>query len=412
METSGVGGLEIKPLVVNTNGTVATTASGAHIDFDNGSIFFGTVKTVAGSTIDTVAGTTGEVIDATTFNNAGRLLLNNQSSFLLGSNVDNTGSIAVESYGSGHTQLEIVADVLLTGTGKVTLSGLNPLIKSDGSAASLINDGNTISGDGVIGDNNLTLVNDSNGVIDANNSTLALVINTGNNAVSNAGTMEATAGGLLIIECPIVNSGKIIADNATVGLFDAATGSGSLVIEGSGNMALVAAGTTQGVTFASGATGTLTLEAAATPTPTSVYDGTISGFGTSDAIDLAGLSYVAGTTLISTGPTFTAGPGGGSTTFTVINGTDAVQLTFAGNLTSHTFVLGEDTARRCSDYRPDIQASGRRRPRQCRAIGELHCVGISLRVGRLHGHDHRNGAESGCAGAPPRRMRRRLMGGS
>ena len=98
------------------------------------------------------------------------------------------------------------------------------------------------------------------------------------------------------------------------------------------------------MTFASGATGTLTLDAAATPTPTSVYDGTISGFGTSDAIDLNGLSYVAGTTLISTGPTFTAGPGGGSTTFTVANGTDAVQLTFAGNLASHTFVLGEDTA--------------------------------------------------------------------
>jgi hypothetical protein len=28
----------------------------------------------------------------------------------------------------------------------------------------------------------------------------------------------------------------------------------------------------------------------------------------------------------------------------VTNGTDAVQLTFAGNLTSHTFVVGEDTA--------------------------------------------------------------------
>ena len=257
--------------------------------------------------------------------------------------MDNTGSIVVESYGSGHTQLGIDADVLLTGTGKVTLNGLNSSIVSDGSAASLINDGNTISGDGVIGDSNLTLVNDSSGTIDANNSTVALAINTGSNAVSNAGTMEATAGGLLLIECPIVNSGKIIADNATVGVFDALTGSGSLVIEGSGNMVVRDAGTTQGVTFGSGATGTLTLDAAATPTPTSLYDGTISGFGTSDAIDLVGLPYVAGKTLISTGPTFTAGPGGGSTSFTVTNGTDAVQLTFAGNLTSHTFVLGEDT---------------------------------------------------------------------
>ena len=240
METSGAGGLEIESLIANTNGTVATTASGAHIDFDKGSIFFGTVKIVAGSTIDTVAGTTGGVIDATTFSNAGTLLLNNQSTFLLGSNVDNTGSIAVESF-SGNTQLEIDADVLLTGNGKVTLSGLNPRIVSDGSAASLINDGNTISGDGTIGDNNLTLVNDSNGVIDANRSTLALSINTGSNAVSNAGTIEATAGAFLLIECPIVNTGKIIADNGTVDLFDAPTGSGSLVIEGSGNMVLGAA---------------------------------------------------------------------------------------------------------------------------------------------------------------------------
>ena len=60
IETSGAGGLEIEAPVSNTNGTVATTASGAHIDFDNGSIFFGTVKTVAGSTIDTVAGTSGK----------------------------------------------------------------------------------------------------------------------------------------------------------------------------------------------------------------------------------------------------------------------------------------------------------------------------------------------------------------
>jgi hypothetical protein len=342
LETSGGGGLEIEASVANTNGTVATTASGAHIDLNKGLIFLGTVKTVAGSTIDTVAGTTDGVIEATTFNNAGTLLVNNQSTFVLDSNLDNTGSIAVKSFGSGHTELEIANDVLLTGTGKVTLNGLNPLIVSNGSTASLINDGNTISGNGVIGDNNLTLVNDSSGVIDANNSTLALAINTGSNAVSNAGTMEATAGGVLFIQSPIVNTGKIIANNGTVSLNDAPTGSGSLVIEGSGNMELLADGTTQGVTFASGATGTLTLGGVATPTPTSVYDGKISGFGTSDAIDLIGLNYVAGTTLISSGPTFTAGPGGGSTTFTVTNGTDAVQLTFAGNLTSHTFVVGED----------------------------------------------------------------------
>jgi hypothetical protein len=301
---------------------------------------------------------------------------------------------------------------LLTGTGKVTLSGLNSSIISDGSAASLINDGNTISGDGVIGDSNLTLVNDSSGMIDANNSTVALAINTGSNAVSNAGTMEATAGGLLFIQCPIVNSGKIIADNATVVVFDAPTGSGSLVIEGSGNMVLKAAGTTQGVTFASGATGTLTLEAAATPTPTSVYDGTISGFGTSDAIDLAGLTYVAGTTLISTPPHIHRRARW--RLHDVYRGQWYRRGSIDLRRQPHQphICAGRGHSRQCSDYRPDIQASGRRCPRQCRAIGELHCVGISLRVGRLHGHDHRNGAEPACAGARSHRMRCRLMGGS
>jgi hypothetical protein len=77
METSGTGGLEFESTITNTNGTVATTASGAHIDLDKSLISDGTVKTVAGSTIDTVAGTTGGVVDATTFNNAGTLLVNN-----------------------------------------------------------------------------------------------------------------------------------------------------------------------------------------------------------------------------------------------------------------------------------------------------------------------------------------------
>jgi hypothetical protein len=114
-----------------------------------------------------------------------------------------------------------------------------------------------------------------------------------------------------------------------------------LVISGSGEMYL--GGNTditqQNVIFSAGATGTLAFAATATTTPTAIYDSVISGFGVSDAIDFAGLSYVAGSTTVVSN-VFSAG----DTTLTVTNGTDEVALTFAGNLSTHTFVLGNDGA--------------------------------------------------------------------
>jgi len=341
IESSSTGGVKLSNIVLtNTGGLVEAAASGSHIDLDGAAIEGGTVKTVAGSTIDAVAGT-GQQFSPATFDNAGTFLLNNQSYIYLASNVDNTGSIVIENNGTGETELEISSNVTLTGTGKLTLSGLNSWLDSNQSGpVTLTNDGNTISGSGDIGDNDLTLDNEA-GVIDANNPLLAMSINTLGNTITNGTTIEATAGATLYVSSQITNAGKLIADNGTVVLYDAVTGiTGSLVIEGSGDMNLGAAGVTQNLTFASGATGTLTLSAAATPTPTSEYDGTISGFGTSDAIDLAGLPYVADSTYLSSIPMFNSGPD--TTTLTVNNGTDSIQLTFAGNLSSHIFAVGED----------------------------------------------------------------------
>src|SRR5205085_6658997 len=86
--------------------------------------------------------------------------------------------------------------------------------------ATLTNLDNTIAGVGQIGrtsngygSGNLTLVNAAAGVIDGthSDSNWALYIDTGGNIVSNAGLMEATGGGGLIVSSPVYNTGLIEA---------------------------------------------------------------------------------------------------------------------------------------------------------------------------------------------------------
>ncbi len=371
IESSGTGGLQFQNLTVSNTGTgvVAAATAGSHIDLDNATIAFGILRTVAGSTIDSVTGTTGGVEGLASFVNAGTLLVNPNSTFVLASNVDNTGTIFLNDNISA--DLAIDNDVSLTGTGRVTMTGGNAGITSDGAPVTLTNVGNTISGQGFIGDSDLTLINNLKGVIDANDPFSQMTIDTGGvNTITNEGTIECTNGSSeLFIDSPVTNSGtiacdgqelgignsldntgRVLADSGDLLIEEVPSGSGLFEINGSGEMEFgsSATGITSNVTFAapvivhrhvvsSGAAGTLTFDAAATTTPTDIYDGTISGFGTKDAVDLLGLSYVPGSTSVVSS-VFSAG----KTTVTVTNGTDTVALDFAGNVTSHIFVVGDD----------------------------------------------------------------------
>ena len=69
------------------------------------------------------------IADTLSFGNAGTLLVNDDSFLVLGSNVDNTGTIDVNG-DSVPTSLEIENDVFLTGTGKVTLTGGGAIISN------------------------------------------------------------------------------------------------------------------------------------------------------------------------------------------------------------------------------------------------------------------------------------------
>lgn len=203
----------------------------------------------------------------------------------------------------------------------VTLEGGGQIVMSDSemnfivgtsSTSVLTNVDNTIYGAGQIGsgDGNLTLVNDSQGTIEANLAGGILTINTGH-AITNDGTLEATNGGTLQVDDPVI-------------------GTGSAVIAG-GTLEFAQQSTTN-VMFDNGQSGTnygeLVLGNA------SNFSGQIIGFtGTapdpshSDAIDLVGMNYGS--------CTFTESHNASADVVAVTDGSNTANLTldnFAGAL--------------------------------------------------------------------------------
>ena len=124
---------------------------------------------------------------------------------------DNAGAIDTQSEGSLNDPngvLQIDGTVTLTGKGQINLLGVNTLPAISGGApfAKLINDGNTISGTGLIGDENLSFVNDAKGVVDSNKFLGGIELET--QSAVNLGLMEATEGSELSFATDVTQSGK------------------------------------------------------------------------------------------------------------------------------------------------------------------------------------------------------------
>ena len=92
------------------------------------------------------------------------------ASLALDGTIHNEGTIDLASGSGPSSNLVIQTDVTLQGCGQVTLTdGGDNAIVTNGSAVTLTNVDNTISGAGTIGDRQyLTLVNERDGTIDAN----------------------------------------------------------------------------------------------------------------------------------------------------------------------------------------------------------------------------------------------------
>jgi hypothetical protein len=305
--------------------------------------------------------------------------------------IKNTGTILGAIVAGG--------DLTLTGAGKIkSVNEGAEIIGSDGHSIAITNDGNSISGDGVVGDSHVDFVNAKGSIIaDVSGHELWIQAHT----FSNGGLLEALHGGWLLIGTDvtntaasakiatsgagsivqldgsvnggtisvakgtdfeilhgvisgakitnagnfsafgdvtvtggIANTGALQAEDHHLIIQGAVTGKGSALISGSGILEFGAASSAN-VIFTDGATGSLVFDTATSKA--NKFTGTISGFDHGDDIQLVGL-FDADTATVS--QSFVKATGG---TVTVMDAqSHGITLQFAGDYTHETFTIQDD----------------------------------------------------------------------
>jgi PEP-CTERM motif len=171
---------------------------------------------------------------------------------IYGSSIANAGQIqagndsAILLIGSGAT-------FNLTGAGTVSLGAENTVLEGYFGNENLVNQGNTIQGQGSI---QFLASFQNQGTVNANVSGGTLAINSINN-VTNTGTLEATGGGTLFINSSTVNNagGTIFAgSSSTATLYGATINGGNLSSASGGVIQGLFTDTLNGVTITSGTT--------------------------------------------------------------------------------------------------------------------------------------------------------------
>src|SRR6202022_5132773 len=167
------------------------------------------------------------------------LFFNNGTSLTLsGSAISNAGAITLNSIGNGTELIIGAANVMLSGSGTVTMSNSTANLITGSTGTDMLTNQQTIQGAGNIGFGAMALSN--SGTIDANQ-TNALTLQISNGA-TNTGTLEATSGGTLIVNGgTYANAGGKILNNASTLVFQGAStiNGGTITQNGAGTMKLV-----------------------------------------------------------------------------------------------------------------------------------------------------------------------------
>ncbi len=208
LQSGGI--LQIDGITVNNAGGNITANSGSTVQLYAGTDIQGGTLTNNGGTLGTVAGSTA-VLDGST---KGPLIINGtytadtgSRTTLLGT-ITNNGTIQVNGGSGTNAILELLANTALSGGGTLTLStasgGGTAYIYQTVSGVTLTNGNNTIQGAGIIGYNDLSLVNEVGGTILANSPGQTLLLNGGGN-VTNNGTFQANSGSTLFVDTTLTN---------------------------------------------------------------------------------------------------------------------------------------------------------------------------------------------------------------
>ena len=241
--------------------------------------------------------------------------------------------------------LVICGTVTLTGSGGIVMEGDAAKITAAAPGAELHN-ATTIAGAGSIGvgDNDLTVVNESCGVINANNASADnLTIATGCNTIVNHGLLEATGGGTLDIVSHVDNAcGSLLATSGGVLDVQSCISGGTATIHGA-TLEFDAASNVK-VTFDNGSVdsptyGTLVLGDPADFCGTIAdFTGTAADANHSDTIDLADFK-ACNTTLHAS-----YNGDDGITTLCVVDTTDDLSATLKliGHYSTGNFTIASD----------------------------------------------------------------------
>lgn len=237
------------PTISNgTDGVVIASGAGSHIDVgsatlggESATIDGGTVATVFGAKIDTVATKLSNPANALTISNAtvsnaGTIAVADNTSLTLDTDeVKNTGSITV-SGATVDTQIIIGGSTTLNGGGKLILTdnAFNSIV-ANGSAATLDNLDNIISGAGTIGDADLTLTNEIGGIINATGAKTVTEFATASGNLTNDGLIETTGAAGLTFDNDFTNNGTLLA-SGTGALTISGTVSGTGVVDAVGKV--------------------------------------------------------------------------------------------------------------------------------------------------------------------------------
>ncbi len=221
------------------NNTGAVSAERNTLSLVSGGSNSGTLSAAAGALLR--IDSNFSLTDGTHFSGDGSIQFGNGTSTSLSGTIANSGHVLLDSSGS-LTDFVLHGDVTLAGMGTLTLTKADRILGT----GILTNAGNTIAGEtsdsGSLGANAIGIVNQTNGMINANVEGLALNVDPGSSAgLTNKGSMEASNGGFLVLDGhgggDFANSGGIIAalDGSEVQLSNGATiMGGTLTTAGTG----------------------------------------------------------------------------------------------------------------------------------------------------------------------------------
>ena len=253
LEATGLSELDLYGTYDNRGGTIGAYSDGVGpsvVKLFDAKIEGGTVATDGGSTIEIVAMKGDDddpnmsVFDGSrdhAVTNDGYVLVDAGANLELIGTIHNHGTIEVDGK---QTDLVIDGSVTLDGQGTIVLDNANhpadQIVGGNEDSNTLYNVNNTIEGAGNIGtaDRDLWLVNESCGTIEANDDGQKLTIDTGHNQITNAGTFEATNGGILDVgihgDGGSVNNARgelFVGIGSMIDIADAITG-GKAIIQG------------------------------------------------------------------------------------------------------------------------------------------------------------------------------------